>query len=67
MSTKYAIFMVWKKTSYYMRTDGNFGKIMFSAEKELKLFNTKAEAEFILAQPEFQQYRDAYIIEGVVS
>lgn len=67
MSKKYAICMRWKKNDYYMRTDGNFGNAVFSAEKELKLFNTKAEAEFILAQPQFQQYRDAYVIEGVVS
>jgi hypothetical protein len=66
MSKKYAICMRWKKNDYYMRTDGDFGKLMFSA-RELKLFNTKAEAEFILAQPEFQQYRDAYIIEELAS
>ena len=47
MSKKYAIYMRWKKNDYYMRTDGNFGNAVFSAEKELKLFNTMHEAQFV--------------------
>ena len=64
MSGRFVIRMQWKMNAYYMTTSGAFSheSLMYVAGKR-KIFNSKAEAELVLREPQFQKHEDQYTIE----